>query len=291
MLAAQADADADFSADDLSYVRAVAHVLGAAIRRARGVELERQLEQSTRLESLGMLAGGVAHDFNNLLSVIMSFVQFAIDDATNARQRDDLQEALSAARRAAELTGQLLAFSRVERGQPEPIDVNRVVAETQTMLRRTLGELVELDADLGPEVAAVALAPGQLEQILVNLSVNARDAMPGGGRMVIRTRNVPASGNGGRAVELSVSDNGTGMPEDVRAKAFDPFFSTKQPGAGTGLGLATVYGIVARAGGTARSARPRRAARRSRSSCAPSRSRRPTMRTRPLLVSRAMGSS
>lgn len=241
-----------FTDEDLSYVRAVAHVLGAAIRREVGLELERQLEQSTRLESLGMLAGGVAHDFNNLLSVIISFVQFALDgDGDHETQREDLGEALSAARRAAELTAQLLAFSRVGRGDPEPIDVNAAVDQTHAMLRRTLGENIVLEADLDPAIAPIELVPGQLEQILVNLAVNARDAMPGGGHLTVSTRDRPGNGSAPRAVELTVTDTGTGMPDDVRAKAFDPFFSTKLPGAGTGLGLATVHGIVSRAGGHA----------------------------------------
>jgi PAS domain S-box-containing protein len=253
LLVAQSNTVA-FTDEDLSYVRAVAHVLGAAIRREVGLELERQLEQSTRLESLGMLAGGVAHDFNNLLSVIISFVQFALDgdgDGDREQHREDLGEALSAARRAAELTAQLLAFSRVGRGDPEPIDVNAAVDQTQAMLRRTLGENVVLQADLDPTIAHIELVPGQLEQILVNLAVNARDAMPGGGHLTISTRDRPAAGGSPRAVELRVTDTGSGMPDEVRAKAFDPFFSTKLPGAGTGLGLATVHGIVSRAGGHA----------------------------------------
>ena len=228
--------------------------------------LERRLQQSQRLESLGQLAGGVAHDFNNLLAVIMNYASFLSDDLASgedltAKRREELHhdanEIERAAERAAVLIRQLLTFARRDVVRPVVLDVNDVVSDMDTLLRRTLGEHIEMVCSLAPGLWPVQIDAGHLEQVLVNLAVNARDAMPGGGTLSIDTSNVDHEGNGptpdagpGRAVRVTVSDTGTGMPRHVAARVFEPFFTTKAPGAGSGLGLATVYGIVAQAGGT-----------------------------------------
>jgi two-component system, cell cycle sensor histidine kinase and response regulator CckA len=229
-----------------------------------------QLHHARRLESLGELAGGIAHDFNNLLAVIINYAAFVSEDlATEAPVgeekrngiRADVEQITLAARRAADLTHQLLAFARREVVQPEVVDVNAVVTDVEHLLERTLGEHIELHSELAPRLRSVLIDPGQLEQILLNLAVNARDAMPDGGTLMIDTANVDveescAASHGelaaGPFVRLRVSDNGIGMPRDVADRAFDPFFTTKPAGQGTGLGLATVYGIVQQAAGGAR---------------------------------------
>ncbi len=232
--------------------------------------LTNQLNHSRRLESLGELAGGIAHDFNNLLAVIINYADFvtadlcadapAQTDAERATMRADVEQISRAAQRAAHLTHQLLAFARREVIQPEVIDVNSVVRDVEQLLRRTLGEHIELCNGLPENLRSVLIDPGQLEQILVNLAVNARDAMPDGGTLTIDTANVdldeqytaPRSDlTPGPHVRLRVSDSGNGMPREVAERAFDPFFTTKAAGQGTGLGLATVYGIVQQAGGRA----------------------------------------
>jgi PAS domain S-box-containing protein len=229
-----------------------------------------QLHHARRLESLGELAGGIAHDFNNLLAVIINYAGFVAEDldagepADDAEKRvvmrADIEQISVAAERAAHLTRQLLAFARREVVQPDVVDVNSVVTAVEQLLRRTLGEHIELHSELEPELRSVLIDPGQVEQILVNLAVNARDAMPEGGVLKIDTANIEiddgyADGrpelSPGPYVRLRVSDNGSGMPREVAERAFDPFFTTKAPGRGTGLGLATVYGIVQQAGGRA----------------------------------------
>jgi len=231
-------------------------------------ELESQHEQSQRLESLGQLAGGVAHDFNNLLAVILnygSFVEEALAaGATEGRAidwvsvLDDVRQIRRAATRATQLTHQLLAFGRREVAKPRIVNLNQTVQDVEQLLRRTLGEHVDLVVTLRPELAAILADPGQLEQILVNLAINARDAMPSGGSLTIETGNVTvdeayatqkAHLQPGEHVRLRVSDTGSGMPPEVVRRAFEPFFTTKPKGEGTGLGLATVYGIVTQAGG------------------------------------------
>ena len=229
--------------------------------------LQSQLHQAQRLESLGQLAGGIAHDFNNLLAVIINYAAFLAEDLEEAVGTEDGRRAMSedveqislAAERAAHLTHQLLAFARREVVQPEVVDVNHVVRDVEQLLRRTLGEQVELRSSLAADLRAVLIDPGQLEQILVNLAVNARDAMPEGGTLRIDTANVDVDWHyaasrpalPGPYVRLRVGDTGVGMsPETVRL-AFDPFFTTKPSGQGTGLGLATVYGIIQQAGGRA----------------------------------------
>ncbi len=227
-----------------------------------------QLHQAQRLESLGQLAGGIAHDFNNLLAVIINYAAFVTEDlaaATSsedgrAAMREDVKQISLAAERAAHLTHQLLAFARREVIQPEVVDVNDVVTDIEQLLRRTLGEHVELDSALAPDLDPVMIDPGQLEQILVNLAINSRDAMPDGGALRIDTSNFEIDDSyaisrpelsPGPYVRLRVSDSGSGMSAETAERAFDPFFTTKPAGQGTGLGLATVYGIVQQAGGRA----------------------------------------
>jgi PAS domain S-box-containing protein len=221
-------------------------------------QLEEQFQQSQRLESIGRLAGGVAHDFNNLLTVILSCSSAMSEDlATGTPVRaEDLQEIREAGERAAQLTRKLLAFARKQVIAPEPLDVNLLVTGSEKLLRRVLGEDVELATALDPDIWTVCCDPGQIEQVILNLAVNARDAMPGGGKLVIRTDNVEADDGGegrgvppGAWVRLGISDSGMGMPPEVKERVFEPFFTTKPVGAGTGLGLATVYGIVKQSGG------------------------------------------
>ncbi|MGE0453556.1 MAG: response regulator [Vicinamibacteria bacterium] len=222
-------------------------------------DLERQLLQAQKLESIGRLAGGVAHDFNNLLGVITGYGELlhrhvAVDD----RLRKYVDDILQAAQRAADLTRQLLAFSRRQVLQPKVLHLNGIVENMERMLRRLIGEDVRLVTALGDGVGLVRSDPGQIEQVVMNLVVNARDAMPKGGRLVIETANAELDARyarahqgvvPGRYVLLAVSDSGHGMTEEVKARIFDPFFTTKGEGKGTGLGLSTVYGIVKQSGG------------------------------------------
>jgi PAS domain S-box-containing protein len=230
--------------------------------------VEARLNQSRRLESLGQLAGGIAHDFNNLLAVILSYVSAISDEVTTAinerggsRWRvvgDDVEQVRQAAERAAQLTRQLLAFGRREVVRPQVLDLNVVIASVEQMLRRTIGEHVQLVINAHPTLRRVLADQGQLEQVLVNLVVNARDAMPGGGTLTIETRNVDVdeqfaatrpSLTPGSYVGMRVTDDGSGMDPATVQHAFEPFYSTKSMGEGSGLGLATVYGIVTHAGG------------------------------------------
>jgi two-component system, cell cycle sensor histidine kinase and response regulator CckA len=212
----------------------------------RQKELEAQLRQAQKMEAVGRLAGGVAHDFNNLLTAISGYSEFLIAGLTDERLSRHADEIRKAAARAAALTGQLLAFSRRQVLQPRVLDLNAVVSDMDMMLRRLIGEDVQLMTLLDPELAAVRADPTQLEQVIVNLAVNARDAMPGGGSVTIVTSNVVLED--GSFVELRLTDTGIGMNDAERAQLFDPFFTTKA--GGTGLGLATVYGIVEQSGGT-----------------------------------------
>jgi two-component system cell cycle sensor histidine kinase/response regulator CckA len=227
--------------------------------------LQGQLQQSQRLEVLGQLAGGVAHDFNNLLAVILNYAAFVAEELTVGAEADlvaasrDVGQIQRAAQRATALTHQLLAFARREIVQPVVLDLNDVVAEVQQLLDRTIGEDVVLRTDLAPDLWPIMADVGQLEQVLVNLAINARDAMTGGGTLSIDTANVTIGADfisaestvrAGRHVRLRVGDTGTGMPEDVISHVFEPFYTTKADGTGTGLGLATVYGIVLQAEAT-----------------------------------------
>ena len=222
-------------------------------------QLEEELNQSLKMDAIGQLAGGVAHDFNNLLTVIMSYSSLLLGDidATDPR-RQDVQEISDAAERAAALTGQLLAFSRKQVMHTRPINLNSVVTGVEKMLRRLIGEDIELVISLGDQMHLVNADPGQLEQVIINLAVNARDAMPNGGKLHLTTANakLPTESRGNRAdpsrnghVMLEVVDNGIGMTREIQQRIFEPFFTTKEAGKGTGLGLATVYGIVKQSGG------------------------------------------
>ncbi len=217
--------------------------------------LEAQLLQSQKMEAIGQLAGGVAHDFNNLLSVIQSYGELILSGLPEDPQmRDDMNELLGATQRAAALTNQLLTFSRQQPTKPEHIDLNQLIRNVENMLRRLLGSRIELQCDLAEDVGLVTADTTQVEQILLNLAVNARDAMPNGGVLRIESRDVVladelGASSTGRFALMSVSDEGTGMSEEVRKRIFDPFFTTKPVGKGTGLGLSTVYGIVRKAGG------------------------------------------
>jgi PAS domain S-box-containing protein len=218
--------------------------------------LEAQLNQARRLESVGQLAGGVAHDFNNLLAVVLNYADFVIAELDeDSAVAEDVRAIRAAAQRGVALIRQLLLFSRREVLQPEALDLNDVVSTLEDMLGRTLGEQIELHLQLDPELWTVVADRGQIEQVLVNLAVNARDAMPDGGRLQVETANVSLASEEGEEdsiedyTRLSVSDTGAGMEPDVVKRAFEPFFSTKPKGRGTGLGLATVYAIVQELGG------------------------------------------
>ena len=241
--------------------------LEGELLRARQVEVEREkrgleeeLDQLRRLESVGQLAGGIAHDFNNLLAVILNYAEFVSAELSEGSALwEDVEEIRRAAQRGAALTRQLLIFSRRDVVRLEVLDLNQVLAEMEKLLRRTLGEHVRLDTRPGEGLAPVEADPGQLEQVVVNLAVNARDAMPQGGHLVIETSNVELDEafctlhdlpRSGRYVRLVVSDTGGGMTREVAEHAFEPFFTTKAKGEGTGLGLATVYGILKEAGGS-----------------------------------------
>jgi PAS domain S-box-containing protein len=208
-------------------------------------ELEARLHRVDRLESIGRLAGGIAHDFNNLLAVIRNYAQFLVEDLPEGSQsREDLEQIRRAVDRATSLTRQLLIFARKERSAPRPLQLNEIVGDTERLLHRTLGEDIHLRTRLDPGLPSVELDPGQAEQVLINLALNARDAMPGGGTLTIATRR-----GDGDTVQLSVSDTGSGMSPEVADRAFEPFFTNKPEGKGTGLGLAMVYGVITGAGG------------------------------------------
>ena len=221
--------------------------------------LERQLLQAQKMEAVGRLAGGIAHDFNNVLTAIFGYVDLLLDGLpTLSPLRPDIEEIRRAAERAAGLTRQLLAFSRKQVLQTRTLDLNELLTDIDKLLRRLLGEDIDIVTKLDPRLGAVRADWGQLEQVVVNLAVNARDAMPGGGRLTIETRNaeldeaytrqhVPV--RPGRYVMFALSDTGTGMSPETMAHMFEPFFTTKEAGKGTGLGLATVYGIVKQSGG------------------------------------------
>jgi two-component system cell cycle sensor histidine kinase/response regulator CckA len=231
----------------------------AITRRARR-EAEANLRQAHKMESVGNLAGGIAHDFNNLLTVIIGYgdmlaERFAADQEASA----DLAEILRAARSAAVMTRQLLAFSRRQVLRPQVVDLNETISDLQTMLQRLIEANVRMAFRLAPEPTPVRVDPGQIEQVLLNLVVNARDAMPNGGDLMIETAIVRVRQadiatlpglQPGEHVRLTVRDTGSGIPPSVRGRIFEPFFTTKEVGRGTGLGLATVYGIVQQSDGT-----------------------------------------
>jgi signal transduction histidine kinase/DNA-binding response OmpR family regulator len=222
-------------------------------QRHRHAALEEQLRQAHKMEAVGRLAGGIAHDFNNLLAVILGYSEFMVKSLPASHPlHGDAEEIKTATERAASLTRQLLAFSRKQVIAPRPLDLNAVVRGGLRMLQRVIGEDIELVTRLDPDVRPVKADPGQLEQVLLNLAANARDAMPQGGQLSIETARIggPARlGPGEELALLTVTDTGCGMDRETCSHAFEPFFTTKEPGRGTGLGLATVYGIVEQHGG------------------------------------------
>jgi len=229
---------------------------GVVVDRSAHHAMEAQLFQAQKMEAVGRLAGGVAHDFNNLLAVIINYAACAAEGlGADDPLRTDLDEIRRAGDRAAGLTRQLLAFSRRQVLDPEVLDVSEVVAGMSDMLQRLLGEDIELVTPLSQDLACARVDKGQLDQVIMNLAVNSRDAMPEGGRLTVETEGVRLGAGAvpglpaGSYVRLSVSDTGCGMDEKTRARLFEPFFTTKPPGKGTGLGLATVYGIVHQSGG------------------------------------------
>ena len=233
---------------------AVARALADATVRRERLQLQRDLAQAQKLEAIGRLAGGVAHDFNNVLTAILGSAELLLLDAPRgAATREEIEIIRDAAMRAQELIRQLLAFSARQVLQPAVIDLNDLVKNLGRMLRRLIGEDLALATELAPDLGTVRADAGQVEQVLVNLAVNARDAMPDGGALTIRTMNadIPESGDlpGGRFIAVEVADTGVGMDADTLGRVFEPFFTTKERGKGTGLGLATVYGIVRQSGG------------------------------------------
>jgi signal transduction histidine kinase/CheY-like chemotaxis protein len=228
-------------------------------RTAERKQLEEQLLQSQKLEAVGLLAGGIAHDFNNLLTVITGYSQLSLRSLPSIdRLQSNLEEINKAGDRAASLTRQLLAFSRKQVLQLKVFDLNSVVSEMDRMLRRTIGEDIELRTTLSEGLGNVKADPGQMEQVIMNLVVNARDAMPAGGKLTIETKNDDLDETYARQhvavvpgpyVMLAVSDTGVGMDEETLRHIFEPFFTTKSVEKGTGLGLSTVYGIIKQSGG------------------------------------------
>ncbi len=222
-------------------------------------QLQNELIQAQKMEAVGTLAGGVAHDFNNLLQVVLGYSELMLsDDRLPARFRADLDRIHQASRNGADLVQRLLTFSRKTDVKPRPLNLNRHIEQLKNMLSRTIPKMIEIRLVLADELAAVNADPTQVDQILMNLAVNARDAMPEGGRLSIQTENVTLDehyakthlgAKPGRYVLLAVSDTGQGMDKETLEHIFEPFFTTKGPGEGTGLGLAMVYGIVKQHGG------------------------------------------
>ena len=260
----------DLGEQDVPAITAFGNQIAASWQKARLMQdLERSLRelqrtqgeliQAQKMEAIGRLAGGIAHDFNNLLTAIGGYTQLLLERFPGPDPvRADLEEIKKATGRAGALTRQLLAFSRKQVLQPRVLDLNEVIANMETMLRRLIGEHVELVATLAPVLGRVKADPLQLEQVIMNLAINAADAMPRGGRLILETDNIeleaglePSSEElrPGSYVLLAVSDNGVGMDPETQGRLFEPFFTTKPPGKGTGLGLSTVYGIVAQSGG------------------------------------------
>ena len=237
---------------------AVTHLLAIQRDITEHRRLENQLRQSQKMEAVGRLAGGVAHDFNNLLTAIIGYNQLLLLAlGTDHPQREAVEQIGKAAKRAATLTSQLLAFSRRQVLQPKVIDLNEVVTGIEKILRRLIGEDIDLVIQLAPAAAKVKADPGQLEQVVLNLAINARDAMPEGGHLILETDEVELADEAARKYEaeaatyvrMRVRDSGLGMDTETQAKIFEPFFTTKGQEKGTGLGLATVYGIVKQSGG------------------------------------------
>ncbi|MFW6049914.1 MAG: ATP-binding protein [Myxococcota bacterium] len=250
-----------FSRDGISLVELTLQDVTEEVRRREHAKaLEAQLRHRQRLEAIGLLAGGIAHDFNNLLTVVVAtiaLIRKRLPQETDLHSH--LDEVAAAAERGTSLTRQLLAFGRRQMLQPRRLDLNRMVESGVQMLRRVIGEDIEIALDLHPEVPHIQADRGQIDQVVINLALNARDAMPQGGRLTLRTRPAELSSSdaellglpaGGHHAVLEVVDTGVGMDEATRSRMFDPFFTTKEPGKGTGLGLSTTIGIVEQSGGT-----------------------------------------
>jgi PAS domain S-box-containing protein len=240
----------EWSEAEADAVRAAARIIGAAIQRLRADEALRESEarrrEAQKLEAIGRVAGGIAHDFNNLLMIVLGCSEGALEElGADTPVRRELEDIRDAAEQASRLTRQLLAFSRRQELQPVTVDLNDAVEGAAAMLRRLLPGEVRLELELTHGLPAASVDPAQLSQVILNLAVNARDAMPDGGRVTIATDDAEEPG----FVALTVRDEGTGMAPEVAARAFEPFFTTKAPGRGTGLGLATVHGIVTQSGG------------------------------------------
>jgi len=266
-----------FSEEDLNYLRNVIGKFADSIhacldhqrlqeevaRRREAEEALRksqeQLVEAQKMEALGRLAGGIAHDFNNLLTTILGYGRLAMGHLYDKDPvRDDLAEVIHAGERAVELTSQLLTLGRRRASHPRPVNPNSIIADTDRLLRRTLGEDIEIATVLGENLGGIIIDPAQLQQVIMNLAINARDAMPDGGKLTIETSLVDldeafckgrAELSPGTHVKIVVADTGTGMTPEVRRHVFEPFFTTKETGRGSGLGLSTVYGIVHQAGG------------------------------------------
>ena len=236
-------------------IRAIGAITDLSDRR----ELEEQFRQAQKMEAVGRLAGGIAHDFNNFLLVISSYAEMMLEQVKpEGRFHQNLEEMLKAAGSAAILTQQLLAFSRKQLLAPRIIDLNSVIEDNVTLIHRLIGEDIELNLSLGNPLCAVKADPGQIVQIVMNLCVNARDAMPNGGVLAIETENVSINVETsrkrpafvpGKYAALIVRDTGTGMTKEIQSRLFEPFYTTKESGKGTGLGLSTVFGIVKQSGG------------------------------------------
>jgi two-component system cell cycle sensor histidine kinase/response regulator CckA len=239
--------------------RSIRYACERAEWRRDVIRREAELRQAHKMEAVGRLAGGVAHDFNNVLTAIFGYADLLLDQIPRDDSRyEDVQEIRKAAERAAALTRQLLAFSRKQMIQPRVLNLNDVVGSLHPLLARLVGEDITVSIDANPDLWNVQADPGQIEQILMNLAANGRDAMPEGGTLTIATHNAAVEEEDGRGrpglragayVTLAVSDTGTGVPESVQMHIFEPFFTTKSQEKGTGLGLATVYGIVKQNGG------------------------------------------
>ena len=239
-------------------VIAVQDITRLRAAEAARASLEEQLRQTQKMDAIGSLAGGIAHDFNNLLAVIRTYVGFALESLQEGDPlHDDLLQVDRAGQRAADLTSQLLAFGRKQMLQPTPLDLNEVVGGLEKMLLRILGEDIDLVRDFAPDLGVVRADRGQIEQVIMNLVVNARAAMPRGGSLALGTANLELEGaaarqlgvTAGAYVMLSVADSGCGMDAETRARIFEPFFTTKESGKGTGLGLSTAFGIIRQSGG------------------------------------------
>ena len=247
-----------FTQRDIDIVEKFAHVISQAYRRLEDLhalaETEKRFQQAQKLEAVGQLAGGVAHDFNNLLTIISGYSQMLLLDLDNAHPaREEVEEIYNASQRGSALVRQLLAFSRRQVLHPEVLDFNALITDLEKMLHRLLSEDIALELKRSPSLSPVRADEGQLQQILMNLVINARDAMPDGGQLTLETADVElkeghvregVAVTAGPYVKLTVRDTGMGMDETTRARVFEPFFTTKKAGKGTGLGLSTVYGIV-----------------------------------------------